>query len=494
MDQAGGLAEENLVEVAVALPIRGTFTYRAGESCAEVEPGCRVVVPFGRRQVTGYVLGRAKSLPSGAAIKTISSRLDALPTVPAPVLSLCRWAADYYLHPLGEVIRTALPPGINVNSQRLASLTSLGRRIADGEAAPLDPALSEAESAAVRSIAKKKEGRRVGGRGGLAPALAARLAKKGLVSIDSRMAEARVKPRVVERVQCLVAAEDLDEALAGLHRAPVQAAMLEWLVSRGAVLMEELRAAFPAGRSSLERLVAREMARIEEIPLDRSGACHLLIPEEAPEPDPTKDQERALRTLTAALKAGSYSPFLLHGVTGSGKTEVYLRLISSALETGRGALVLVPEIALTPQLAGRFRARFGDSVAVLHSGLSEGERHDEWWRLRKGEAWVAVGVRSAVFAPVPELGVVVVDEEHDASFKQEEGLRYQARDLALVRGREAGAVVVLGSATPSMESLHNARSGRFGLLGLPCRVEGRPLPQIEVIDLRRDRPLPPSEL
>jgi len=199
----------------------------------------------------------------------------------------------------------------------------------------------------------------------------------------------------------------------------------------------------------------------------------------------TPAQALALQRIASA--EGEFRTFLLHGVTGSGKTEVYLQAIARTRAAGKGALVLVPEIALTPQLAGRFRARFGDQVALLHSGLSDAERHSEWLRLRRGEAGICVGVRSAVFAPVQDLGIVVVDEEHDPSFKQEDGPPYHARDLAVVRARMGGAVCVLGSATPSLETLENARRGRYELVRLPRRIDDRPMPEVRLVDLSRLR-------
>jgi len=202
---------------------------------------------------------------------------------------------------------------------------------------------------------------------------------------------------------------------------------------------------------------------------------------------PTEGQAAALAAIETAAAAGGFAPFLLHGITGSGKTEVYLQAIARALERGQGAVVLVPEIALTPQLAARFRARFGALVAVLHSGLGEAERYEQWRLLRTGEARIALGARSAVFAPIAQLGIVVVDEEHDSSFKQEEGVRYHARDVALVRAQKAGAVCVLGSATPSLESYANAQAGRYALLELHARPTARPLPEVQVVDLRQWR-------
>jgi primosomal protein N' (replication factor Y) len=231
------------------------------------------------------------------------------------------------------------------------------------------------------------------------------------------------------------------------------------------------------------------LATIETVAIAAGGGS-LLPAAETPFPL-TGDQAAALDRVTGA--SGAFHTFLLHGVTGSGKTEVYLQAIAVARAAGRGALVLVPEIALTPQLAGRFRARFGDQVALLHSGLSDGERHSEWLRLRRGEARICVGVRSAVFAPVQDLGIVVVDEEHDPSFKQDDGPGYHARDLAVVRAREEGAVCVLGSATPSLETLENARSGKYERIELPRRIDDRPLPEVRIVDLSRIRkgaPLP----
>ncbi len=273
------------------------------------------------------------------------------------------------------------------------------------------------------------------------------------------------------------------EALAGLaRRARAQHAVLEYLLARGRIPLDELRAAFPAGRAALGALREKGFAIVDaETPL----LCGASLPGAEVAPALTPDQCSALGVLGEALDQGVFATFLLHGVTGSGKTEVYLRAIARALQAGRGALVLVPEIALTPQLAGRFRARFGAEVALVHSGLSDAERHAEWLRLRHGEARICVGVRSAVFAPVRDLAIVVVDEEHDPSFKQEDGPAYQARDLAVVRAKQAGALCVLGSATPSLESLENARRGRYRLIGLPSRVDDRPLPQVEIVDLRQ---------
>ncbi len=272
----------------------------------------------------------------------------------------------------------------------------------------------------------------------------------------------------------------------GLERAHAQAAALSYLLAIGkAASLDEVELAIPGAKVSLKKLAERKLVAfservVVEANIEIGGADR---PAEL-----TADQAAVLTPLLGALERRTFAPFLLHGVTGSGKTEVYLRLVEEARRQKRGALVLVPEIALTPQLVGRFKARFGTDVAVLHSGLQDRERQLAWQRLRSGGLTLAVGVRSAIFAPVADLGLVVVDEEHDPSFKQEEKLRYNARDLALVRGKESNAVVVLGSATPSLETLENARTGRYGLLELPRRVMDRPMPSVELVDLRLLRP------
>jgi primosomal protein N' (replication factor Y) len=399
-----------LVEVAVAAAVRGTFTYRVPSALArEVTLGQRVAVPFGRSpRATGYVVGFPTTPPKGFELRDVVAVLDALPPFTPKLIELLRWAEEYYLVPPGELLRAALPPGLNARG---------------GEAAPTRRGVEYA---------------------GPEPAAA--------------------------------------EALASLGRARAQRSVLEYLLARGRIPVEELRAAFPRGRPALQALAKRGLVRLEtETPVARGG----LLPAGSSPLPLTAAQADALAAITSAF--GTFQPFLLHGVTGSGKTEVYLQAIARARQEGKGALVLVPEIALTPQLSGRFRARFGDDVALLHSGLSAAERHAEWLRLRKGEARICVGVRSAVFAPVQELAIIVVDEEHDGSFKQEDGPAYHARDLAVVRARTEGAVVVLGSATPSLETLENARRGRYRLLTLPARIDDRPMPAVEIVDLSRLR-------
>ncbi len=407
-----------LIDVAVGAPVRGTFTYEAEDGLA-LEPGRRLVVPFGRRRAIGFYLGPASAQPDGP-VKRVEQVLDQGAVFPPDVLGLIRFAADYYLYPLGEALRGALPP-------ELGRVGEVGR-----ERAERAPAIEAVE---------------------------------------------------------LVA--DPDEARAALGRSRSQAAIVEHLAARGgSTPVEELKLAVKGAPALLRKLEERGLVRLVRVEKRLDDAPFRQEHVHAPTPA----QARACDSITEALCR--FETFLLHGVTGSGKTEVYLRVIAEARSRGLGALVLVPEIALTPQLAGRFRSRFGPDVAVLHSGLSDRERSQEFARLLSGEARIAVGVRSAVFAPVCDLGVVIVDEEHEPSFKQEEKLRYHARDLAVYRARLLGVPCVLGSATPSLETLKNAHDGRYRLLELRERVDARPMPEVELVDLAqrgRRKEKPPAE-
>jgi primosomal protein N' (replication factor Y) len=486
-----------LLEVAVALPLRTTFHYLAEPPLAgRVAAGHRVLVPFGRRRVTGYVVG----FPEAADVASVKPVLDLLdegePLVPPSLLELLRWVADYYLAPLGEVCRTALPGGLAPASARTLVLTPEGvsatRAIETGDDGA--PAVTAIERRLLGRLAAAGDGllprSLLGGAGRDARAALASLRRRGLVALADRVGGDRARARTQTLVRL---AAPLDEPrLAQLaRRAPKRAALLRFLRDRGPAPTPALRAALGEVGDAVRALVAAGLVATETVEIGRTldwglgpagggdAPAHLTL-----------HQRAAFEALSSALVAERFAPFLLHGVTGSGKTEVYIRLVEAALAASRGAIVLVPEISLTPQLVGRFTRRLGDRVAVLHSALGDGERLDQWQRVRRGDAPVVVGARSAVFAPVHPLGVIVVDEEQEGSFKQEDGVRYHARDVALVRARQAGAVCVLGSATPSIESWARA-TGRvdgaspLGYLALPERVEARPMPAVEIVDLRR---------
>ena len=487
--------EFRLLEVAVALPVSGTFTYRDPRPGAALGAGTQVVVPFGGRIVTGFVLGPAAPSPGGAIRpRDIDAVVGGEPAFDEEILGLCRWAAAYYQAPLGELLRAGLPQGERAESVRLVRITPEGERAVRGDGAGSQISLGGVDagggdvSPVLRTLSDaggEMTWRAIAKRFGRSTGQISRLEAAGLVEVGDQVQDRRRPPTE----EIVVATGGGSGAATLSPRARTRRAVLEKISGVAAgVLLGELSA---GERAHARALAAMGLARIDTRPAPlhgRGAGAPAARPSETP-PHPTPAQADAIATLSAALGRG-YATFLLQGVTGSGKTEVYLRVIAQARAAGRGALVLVPEIALTPQLAARFRARFGDDVAVLHSGLPPRERLAAWRRLRAGEVGIAVGARSAVFAPVRALGIVVVDEEHDSSFKQEEGVRYHGRDLAVVRAQRAGAVAVLGSATPSLESRRNAELGRFARLLLPQRATPRPLPPVEIVDLRRHPPGP----
>ncbi len=490
-------AASSLLEVAVALPVPGTFTYRDPRPGSVIVAGTQVVVPFGGRTVTGFVLGPGRPMGGTVKPRDIESVVAGGPAFDEPILELCRWAADYYQAPLGEILRAGLPQGERANAVRLVRLTPAGQRAARGESPASQITLGGIDAGggdinpilrmlldAGGEMQSRAIARQAGPQAARVAGQIAKLEAAGLVEVGDEVRDRRSPPSV--QIVLAAAMNKSLETKALPARAQVRRLVLEKIraVTDGIVLS----ALSQPERAHVRALASAGLVHVQRRPVSPAG--EQARPRVAgPPPTPTSAQANAIAALSAALGAG-YACFLLQGVTGSGKTEVYLRVIAEARAAGRGALVLVPEIALTPQLAGRFRARFGDDVAVLHSALPPRERLAAWRRLRAGEVGIALGARSAVFAPVRDLGVVVVDEEHDSSFKQEEGVRYHGRDLAVVRAQRAGAIAILGSATPSLESKRNVHLGRFRQLLLPERATPRPLPPVEIVDLRRHPPGP----
>ena len=411
--------ETLLADVALPVPVARAFTYLVPVRLAgRARPGTRVVCPFGSRRLVGVVLRthEGKAPPGAKSLADVVD--DGGPTVPEDLLDFLRELARYYLAPIGEVVRLALPP--------------VERHV---EEATQEPTLFPTK----------------------AVGLSARLVRWAVAN-DGVLADAALRGQALAVWSHLVVAREGEVAR----------------------LVETWKNA----RAAVATLVAAGLVRVEERAAVADAFFAEAVPHEPP-PELTVAQRAATASIESALLRDTPSTFLLHGVTGSGKTEVYLSAIAAARANGRGALVLVPEIALTPQLVARYRGRFGDDVAVLHSGLTARERHGMWTRLHGGELDVAIGARSALFAPIRKLGLVIVDEEHDSSFKQEEGVRYHARDMAILRAHRASGVVVLGSATPSLESEYLTRSGRAEKLRLPGRARAQAMPKVERIDLRR---------
>lgn len=470
--------DDLLVEVAVALPLFGRYTYAVPAALRDaVTVGRRVLVPFGPRRVTGYVLGPAAGAPA-AALKQIDGLLDPNPLFPAAMLPFFQWISDYYMHPLGEVLQAALPTGINVAEQQMVSLTDEGRQTLPEQArAPWERAVVERLS---RGACRLPVLQRLGG-DDFSRAALQQWEQKGWVASRNTLGGGRIRPKT-ERFVRLLTEPASPERLSGPRRA-----LLAVLAQRGPMAVSALKSHIPTAADLVRRMAADGQVAIEWRAVYRDPLGDPITPD-AP-PAPTPEQQRALDCMSAAIGKG-YRTFLLAGVTGSGKTEVYLRLAAEALARHTTVLVLVPEIALITQTERAFRARFGRRVALLHSGLSDGERLDQWQRIRNGEVAIAIGARSAIFAPFERIGLVIVDEEHDDAYKQEGALRYNARDLAVVRARQADAVAVLGSATPSLQSAYNAQIGKFERINLFERVDQRRMPEIvvqDLTDLREER-------
>jgi len=472
------------VDVAVPLPLRTTLTYGiAPDLPGSSEPGARALVPVGRRLVTGFIVAADRPRPDLAPgrIRNVAELPDAAPLLPPDLLALALWAARYYVAPPGVMAASVMPPGAGRRSEMMV------RRL-PASSGGAGPALDAADREALDSI---PDGGVPARRLAIPAARLRRLEEAGLVSREPVLQGARVREKEATRVRLAGTAAVGEEVAA---RAPRQRAVLDLLVSRGAdgVPLDELRDRIPSAAAAVRALAGKGLIRLsrEEVlrapPVPASSPSGSIERMRALPREPTRDQAAALERIYAALDEGRTRPFLLMGVTGSGKTEVYLRAIERCLATGRNALYLVPEITLTPLLARDLKARLGDSLAILHSSLSPGERFDEWRRTRRGEARVVLGARSAVLAPIRQVGLIVVDEEQDGSYKQEEDPRYNARDLALVRGRDAKAVVILGSATPSVESYHAALAGRYDLARLPGRILERPMARVRVVDMRQE--------
>ena len=462
-------------DVSLPVPLDQAFTYSLPLTLQHrVRMGVRVMVPFGARKMTGVVLRVHDEAPA-MAVKDALRLIDIEPVVGEELIALARWIAGYYCAPLGEVLRGMTPLAFETKQGKVYSLTDAGRdasrqlSIAPQEGDTLNDVIQMLAARPLSAAYLKKKMP-------LADKVLKSLERKGWIAVEevdrdrdpmrAPAAKLRVELTAKEPEGKLPKAERELLAYLSLHPGTHNLGEIEVLVKNASTAARSL------GRKGLLKLAPEPMT-IRSAPIraphDLNGA-----------------QRNAYDLVAAGIESRKFCTFLLQGVTGSGKTEVYLNAMERTLAAGRSALMLVPEIALTPAVAGQFYARFGDKVAILHSAFSDSERADQWRRIRAGEARVVVGTRSGVFAPVRELGLIVVDEEHDASYKQEETPRYHGRDVAIVRAQAAGACVVLGSATPSLESRFNAQNGKYTLLELPDRIAERPMPKVEVVDMREE--------
>jgi primosomal protein N' (replication factor Y) len=476
---------QRFCEVALPVPLRSTFTYAVPETLnGDDLTGRRVVVPFRNRAMVGLGVSetyRAPEISTGKKpVKEIVELMDPIPALPPKLIELGQWVSRYYLAPIGETFRAMLPPEIALRHDREYALTTAGREYAlqlslQGEVAGEEGSerdflahIEKLDGSASSAQVRRLPGGEVEGE---------RLVRRGYLSAREVLRKRRT------RTQKILAWNPANsEAPASATEEKIKDVLT---ATRGPLPLPILAAKAGASRAVILRLEKKGRLLAWEEPL--------TIEEDAWDTDftpPTNvlnaEQKSALGEIWRWLVAGKFAAALLHGVTGSGKTEVYLGAIEAALSRGKTAIVLVPEIALTLWVGRLVRARFGPTVAVLHSGLPDIERAREWWRVRHGEAKVVVGTRSALFAPLENLGLIIVDEEQEQSYKQEETPRYNGRDTAVYRAQLEGAVAILGSATPSLETYHNARGGKYHLLELTSRVENRALADVRIIDLREE--------
>ncbi|MCD6271911.1 MAG: primosomal protein N' [Deltaproteobacteria bacterium] len=471
------------IEVAIALPVFNTYTYGVPEHFYhQVSPGKRVLVPFGRRKVTGYILGRPKDTYHDS-IKFIIDILDESPIFPSSMIPFFKWTADYYMHPLGEVIKSALPKGLNIYDTVCLAITE------KGEKAIIEKSVTSVETTVLHflrhgSCSQKKIISKLTIT--VTDSLINRMARQGLLTKQRAFnSGGRTKPKLERYVSFIDSGTGRhNNDYSGKKLSGPRKKIINLLKSKGDLSVKELKKIIPPSINLVRSMQKAGQVTIYKKKIYRNPFGESIIPDIPPQL--TKEQRDVVAFIQNLFGKG-YSTCLLKGVTGSGKTEVYLHLTEIVIKKGRSVVILVPEIALITQIEQRFRSRFGDTVALLHSGLSAGELYDQWTRILAGEAAIAIGARSAIFAPFKDIGLIVVDEEHDASYKQDGTFCYNARDLAVVRAKHSNGIALLGSATPSVNSYHNTFTGKYLKASLTRRVGKSSLPDITIVDLRKNR-------
>jgi len=466
------------INVAISIPSPVPFTYGVPDGMEDqIAVGLRVLVPLGRRKVTGYIVGSTHSTQI-KSVKMLIELLDTEPLFSEEDLEFYKWTSDYYMHPLGKTLKSSLPGGIDVASNVWASLTD--NPAMDG----ID--LSGTQNRMIAILAAHPHGlsavnlKKLIGKTAVLDDLRTLQSLK-IVNLEDRISNPDVKMKSVKQIRLL------SPFPSEIKISRKQGHIRDFLEMHGEVDLSLLRAEFKNVQPTIKRMVEKGLVRISAREVYRSPARTPLIGVQSSDIILNGEQEAALSEIVSGIKSHSYFPCLLHGVTGSGKTEVYLRAIEEAIKLGGSAIYLVPEITLTPQLMSRILSRFDeDIVAILHSGIGQRAKYDEWRRIQRGEARIVTGARSAIFAPVRDLRLIIVDEEHDSSYKQDDHLAYNARDLAIVRTKLNSATVVLGSATPGIQSYFNTQSRDFNLIELKQRVEGRELPRVDIVDMKQE--------
>jgi primosomal protein N' (replication factor Y) (superfamily II helicase) len=437
-------------------------------------------VPLGGRKITGYILEMADNAPDGQQIKKITEIIDSEAFFPEEQVGFYKWIANYYHYPIGEVIKTALPAGLTQKSGRRILVREKGRKkLAElrGDPcihSPWFSSLLDTGELRPQIVGKLWAGRE--------RRLFEEWEREGWVTISSELAGGTAKAKTEICYSLNKNTSDFEYLKPSEQRIITILQKIEHETNRKSIPRREVIREYHGAGKGLKSLSQKNIITAEKKQVYRDPFGESFLDSDIPE-KLTDEQKKALNSILPAIRKNSFVSFLLHGVTGSGKTEVYLQAAAAAVEQGKSVLVLVPEIALATQLEAHFLTRFGSRLALLHSGLSSGQRFDQWCRIVKGEADVVIGARSAVFAPLKKPGLIIVDEEHDSSYKQDDGFRYNARDLAVLRASQSEGVVILGTATPAVTSYYHAMKGKYRLLDLSTRIEERPLPRVEVVDM-----------
>ncbi|MBO8167844.1 MAG: primosomal protein N' [Thermoanaerobacteraceae bacterium] len=462
-----------------------TFHYKIPESLKEqISVGVRVTVPFGSGTYQGYVVDLADRADVSTA-KSIKNVLDTKPVFTVKDIELARWMAEQYMCPFVAALECMLPAGLKYESRTVVRLKENAEEVAallntlkflNPDAAAVLQELMDRQTVALQALENKFPGKNI------AEGLQ-QLKQYGIIEVRKEFYQTGIRYAQMAVVPESIREQAAEELQHLRRRAPKQAILLETILQAGGEIgVSNLLQRCGASRSSLNGLVDKGLVKLKkQVDHSNAGSTNFLgFPL-------TDEQRQVYRRLQEAIRITRYRPFLLHGVTGSGKTEIYLRAVASVLQKGRQALVLVPEIALTPQMTKQFTDRFGEQVAVLHSGFGRSKRLQEWLRIRNGEANVVLGARSAVFAPLADIGLIIIDEEHESSYKQDRVPKYHAREVAEFRAQQHQAVLLIASATPSLESYASARRGRYQLLTMKRRASNRPLPAVAVVDMREER-------
>jgi primosomal protein N' (replication factor Y) (superfamily II helicase) len=464
------------VEVAAALPVYCTYTYSIPDHFQKFAvSGKRVLVPFGHRKITAYILEVNDCLPE-MQVKSILEILDEKPLFPDNMIPFFKWMSQYYKCPIGEVIKTALPGGLNLSEYKTVEKTMHAQdALEQNLPSPEETKILQVLGRHAKAITVKQLSRLV--KQEISPILLQGMESLGWIKSRKVLRGGATKHRLVKYISLI----DQNHSWKKKEIKPAQKKILDLVKQHGEISMRVLKEQFPSAsryvndlqkNGMLSVLFKKEYRDLLGVPIAKDYAPKL-----------NREQEEVVSKVLNK-KTDGFSTFLLTGVTGSGKTEVYLHLAAETIFHGKSVLILVPEIALISQMVRRFRARFGDLLAVLHSGLSDSERFDQWDKIASEQVSIAIGARSAIFAPFQNPGLIIVDEEHDTSYKQETRFRYNARDLAVVRARQNDCIVILGSATPSVQSYYNVKTGKSQELVLKHRIEKRPLATTTIVDLR----------